>query len=89
MYIDPMSVLEWLRHITGLHIHEARQTGDEKTWEQILRELNPISSSFIRRINVLIEFDQQIRSVFSLPSPIANQTILARIFAFSSGCPLL
>jgi hypothetical protein len=44
MYIDAMSVLGWLRHITGLHIHKARQAGDEKTWEQILRELSPTSS---------------------------------------------
>jgi hypothetical protein len=46
--IDAMSVLEWLRHITGLYIHEVRQVGDEKAWEQILRELRLTSSSFIR-----------------------------------------
>jgi hypothetical protein len=66
------------------HIHEARQDGDEKTWEQILRELSPTSSFFIRLIDVLIQSGQQVRSVLSVPGPIANRTILSRIFAFSS-----
>jgi hypothetical protein len=49
---DAMGISGWLRHITGLHIHEARQAGDEKTWEQILRELSRTSSYFIRLIEV-------------------------------------
>jgi hypothetical protein len=84
MYIDAMSVLGWLRHITGLHIHQAHQAGDEKIWEQNLHELSPTSSSFICLIEVLIQFGQQIRLVFSLLGPIANQTIVPRIFAVSS-----
>jgi hypothetical protein len=54
MYIDIMSVLGWLRQITGLHIHDGRQAGDEKTWKYILREISPISSSFVRLIDVLM-----------------------------------
>jgi hypothetical protein len=58
MYINAVSVLEWPRHITGFHIREARQAGDEKTWQQILRELSPTSSSFIRRTEVTIQSGQ-------------------------------
>jgi hypothetical protein len=55
----------------------------EWTWEHILREFNPTLSFFIRLIEVLIQSSQQVRPVFSLPGPIANQTISSRIFAFS------
>jgi hypothetical protein len=83
MYIDVMSVLGWLRHITRFHIQEARQAGDEKIWEQIFRELSPTSSSFIHLVEGLIQSGQQVEPVLLLPVPIANQTILSRIFAFS------
>jgi hypothetical protein len=83
-YIGATSVLEWLRHVVGLYIHEARQAGDEETLEQILRELSPTSSFFIRLIEVLIQSGQAVRPVFSLPNPIANQPRLSRISAFSS-----
>jgi hypothetical protein len=86
MYIDAISVLGWLRHMIGIHIHEARQAGNEKTWEQILRELSPRSSSFISLIEVLIQFGQQVRPGLSLSGPITNETIFSRIFAFSSEC---
>jgi hypothetical protein len=84
MCIQAVNILGWLCHITGLHIHDARQAGDEKTWEQILREFSPTSGFFIRLVEILIQSGQQVRPVFSLPDPIANQTILSRIFATSS-----
>jgi hypothetical protein len=78
MYIDAMSVLGWPRHVTGVHIHKVRQADDEKTWEQNLRELSSTSSSFIRLIEILIQYDQPGRPVFSLPNPIANQPLLSQ-----------
>jgi hypothetical protein len=84
MYIDAMSVLGWLCHLNRLYIHDARQADEEKAWEQIFRELSSTSSSFMGLIEVLIHSGQQVRLVFSLPRPSANQTILSRIFAFSS-----
>jgi hypothetical protein len=83
-YIDPTRVLEWLRVISGPQTLLARSTGDERTWEEILRELSPTSSSFIHVIELLIQSVRRIRPVFSLPGPIANQMILSRLFAFSS-----
>jgi hypothetical protein len=49
-----------------------------------LPELSLTSSSFICPNEILIQSSQQARPIFSLPGPIANQTILSRIFAFSS-----
>jgi hypothetical protein len=63
----------------------SRQIGDERSWEHVLREFSPTASYFIGLIECLIQSDQQIRPVFSLPGPIANQTILSRILAFSES----
>jgi hypothetical protein len=82
MYPDPMGVVERLCYITGFHLREARRAGDEKTCEQILRELSLTPNSFIRLIEVLILIPsgQQVRPLFSLPDRIANRTISSRIF---------
>jgi hypothetical protein len=42
MYINAMSVLGWLRQITGLYIHEARQAGDEMSWNKVCGNSVPL-----------------------------------------------
>jgi hypothetical protein len=63
----------------------SRQIDDERSWEQVLREFSPTASSFIGLVECLIQSDQQIKPVFSLPGPIANQTILSPTLAFSES----
>jgi hypothetical protein len=84
-YLDQIGALQRMQLIGGPHGYISRQICHERSWEQVLREFSPRASSFIGLIECLIQSDQQIRLVFSLPGPITNQTTLSRILAFSES----
>jgi hypothetical protein len=53
----------------------------ERSLEERIREFSPVSSSFARLAEVLILSRREKQPRFSMPGPIANQTILSCIFA--------
>jgi hypothetical protein len=67
--------------IQSQQINQWASQRDERSLEARIREFRSVSSSFVRLAEVMILSHRETRPRFSMPSPMANQTILSLLFA--------
>jgi hypothetical protein len=80
-YLNPSDFILCFTAMQSQQINQWVSQRDERSLEERIPEFSPVSSSFLHFAEVLILSHRETRPRFSMPGPIANQTILSRLFA--------
>jgi hypothetical protein len=80
-YLNPSDFILCFTVMQSQQINQWASQRHERSLEERIREFSPVSSSFVHLAEVLILSHRETQPRFSMPGPIANQTILLRLFA--------